>query len=100
MPKLFHPTCFFGDQDADSADANLTSRFQGSTAISSDMYFNREGGSGSMSRSSSSYSYNNMQAPDMEDVRESVKQGVNKVAGRLSGMASGVMNQIQDRYGY
>jgi ADP-ribosylation factor GTPase-activating protein 2/3 len=98
--KAISSDMFFGDQDADSADANLTSRFQGSTAISSDMYFNREGGSGSMSRSSSSYSYNNMQAPDMEDVRESVKQGVNKVAGRLSGMASGVMNQIQDRYGY
>ena len=37
-------------------------------------------------------------APDMEDVKESVRQGVTKVAGRLSGMASGVMNQIQVRY--
>ena len=38
------------------------------------------------------------QAPDMDDVKESVRQGVTKVAGRLSGMASGVMNQIQVRY--
>jgi len=97
--KAISSDMFFGDQDGDSKDANL-SRFQGSTAISSDMYFNRETGSGGMSRSSSSYSYNSIQAPDMEDVRESVKQGVNKVAGRLSNMASGVMNQIQDRYGY
>ena len=36
-----------------------------------------------------------MNAPDMEDVKESVKQGVSKVAGRLSNMASGVMTQIQ-----
>jgi len=97
--KAISSDMFFGDQDGDSKDANL-SRFQGSTAISSDMYFNRDTGSGGMSRSSSSYSYNSIQAPDMEDVRESVKQGVNKVAGRLSNMASGVMNQIQDRYGY
>lgn len=99
--KAISSDMFFDDQEGDSKDANL-SRFQGSTAISSDMYFNRDMGSGGggMSRSSSSYSYTNVQAPDMEDVRESVKQGVNKVAGRLSNMASGVMNQIQDRYGY
>ena len=36
-----------------------------------------------------------LQAPDMDDVKESVRQGVTKVAGRLSGMASGVMSQIQ-----
>ena len=39
-----------------------------------------------------------LQAPDMGEVKESVRQGVSKVAGRLSGMASGVMNQIQVRY--
>jgi len=96
--KAISSDMFFGDQDSGDKYANL-SRFQGSTAISSDMYFNREsGGGGGMSRSSSNYS--NMQAPDMDEVKESVRQGVNKVAGRLSNMASGVMNQIQDRYGY
>ena len=39
--------------------------------------------------------YVNVQAPDMEDVKESVRHGVTKVAGRLSGMASGVMSSIQ-----
>lgn len=96
--KAISSDMFFNDQEAESKDGNL-SRFQGSTSISSDMYFNREGVSGGgMSRSSSAYS--NVQAPDMDEVKESVRQGVNKVAGRLSGMASGVMNQIQDRYGY
>jgi ADP-ribosylation factor GTPase-activating protein 2/3 len=42
----------------------------------------------------------NLQAPDMEDVKDSVKQGVKAVSGRLSGMASGVMNQLQVRYDY
>ncbi len=40
-----------------------------------------------------------MNAPDMEDVKESVRQGVSKVAGRLSNMASGVMSQLQVREG-
>ena len=56
------------------------------------MYFNRESSGGGVR---SSQSYQNFQAPDMEDVKESVRQGVTKVAGRLSGMASGVMNSIQ-----
>ena len=79
------------------------------------MYFNRDtgagAGAGGMKQSQSYYSnmqvgvesqlWNEMtscfppQAPDMDDVKESVKQGVTKVAGRLSGMASGVMSSIQ-----
>ncbi|XP_059079935.1 ADP-ribosylation factor GTPase-activating protein 2-like [Tigriopus californicus] len=84
----------FFDQDANGGpDANVN-RFQGSSSISSAEYFGREetrpGGS----------NYSNMNTPDMDEVKESVKQGVSKVAGRLSNMASGVMNQLQDRYGY
>merc|ERR1712055_53307 len=87
--KSISSDMFFGSDSASDRDANLN-RFQGSNSISSDMYFNRE-----TSNMSKSQSYTaNMQAPDMEDVKESVRQGVTKVAGRLSGMASGVMNQI------
>merc|ERR1712013_977925 len=93
--KSISSDMFFGSDSASDRDANLN-RFQGSNSISSDMYFNRE--SSNMSKSQSYTS--NLQAPDMEDVKESVRQGVTKVAGRLSGMASGVMNQIQDKYGY
>merc|ERR1719348_1732226 len=93
--KSISSDMFFGGESASDRDANLN-RFQGSNSISSDMYFNRE--SSTMSKSQSYTS--SLQAPDMEDVKESVRQGVTKVAGRLSGMASGVMNQIQDKYGY
>lgn len=101
--KSISSDMFFGGASQDDRDANLT-RFQGSNSISSDMYFGREtpsGGSGvgggGMGKSSSNYS---LQAPDMDDVKESVRQGVSKLGGRLSGMASGVMSQIQDKYGY
>jgi len=88
---------FGGDKDSETRDANL-SRFQGSASISSDMYFNRDAPSGGgVPRSASSYT---VAAPDMEDVKESVRQGVSKLGGRLSGMASGVMSSIQDKYGY
>lgn len=39
-------------------------------------------------------------APDLDDVKESVKQGVTKVAGRISSLATNVMSSIQDKYGY
>jgi len=81
---------FFDGAADNGRDANMT-RFQGSSSISSAEYFGRDEG---MSRSSSNYS-TNLNAPDMDDVKESVRQGVSKVAGRLSNMASGVMNQIQ-----
>lgn len=79
-----------GDSDRDGGrDANL-SRFSGSSSISSADYFGREevpyhsrGGAAGL------------QAPDMEDVKDSVRQGVSKVAGRLSNVASGVMTQLQ-----
>lgn len=40
---------------------------------------------------------NNFQAPDLDDVKESVRQGVTKVAGKLSSLANGVMSSIQVR---
>jgi len=96
--KSISSDMYFGGPDQDTRDANL-SRFQGSASISSDMYFNRDtpNSGGGVPRSASSYS---VQAPDMEDVKESVRQGVSKLGGRLSGMASGVMSSIQDKYGY
>jgi len=97
--KSISSDMFFGEDSSSDRDANLN-RFQGSNSISSDMYFNREGSQGQgMMAKGMSYS-SSLQAPDMGEVKESVRQGVTKVAGRLSGMASGVMSQIQDKYGY
>ncbi|CAL4071532.1 unnamed protein product, partial [Meganyctiphanes norvegica] len=40
-----------------------------------------------------------LSAPDLDEVRESVRQGVTKVAGRLSNVASNLMTSLQqDRY--
>lgn len=74
--------------------ANLN-RFQGSSSISSADYFGDSKGTGSNNSMA-----NNFQAPDLDDVKESVRQGVTKVAGKLSSLANGVMSSIQDRYGY
>lgn len=67
------------------------SRFEGSSSISSAEYFGRgesiPGGGGGYG--------SNLQAPDLEDVKESVRQGVTKVAGKLSSLANGVMSSIQ-----
>ncbi|KAK2713456.1 hypothetical protein QYM36_009356 [Artemia franciscana] len=86
-------------QDNSSADYERqvnNSRFEGSSSISSAEYFNR-----TEVLPGSRYPLNNisLQAPDLDEVRESVRQGVTKVAGRLSSLASGVMSQIQDKYG-
>ncbi|MPC26360.1 hypothetical protein E2C01_019495 [Portunus trituberculatus] len=35
------------------------------------------------------------QAPDLDEVRESVRQGVTKVAGRLGNLANNVMSSLQ-----
>merc|ERR1719350_2391755 len=78
--KSISSDMFFGGDSSSDRDANLN-RFHGSNSISSDMYFNREGTSITKSQSYSS----SIQAPDMDDVKESVRQGVTKVAGRLSG---------------
>ncbi|XP_073999390.1 ADP-ribosylation factor GTPase activating protein 3 [Rhodnius prolixus] len=92
---------FFSD-NSDSAwerSANL-SRFEGSSSISSADYFNRNESMGRHSGASGSLIPGNLiNAPDLDDVRESVRQGVTKVAGRLSSLANGVMSTIQEKYG-
>ncbi|XP_054733598.1 ADP-ribosylation factor GTPase-activating protein 2 isoform X1 [Anastrepha obliqua] len=99
--KGFGSDQFFAS-DASKTDrrkANLT-RFQNSDSISSSEYF---GGSrnGQENRGSRGYTTGvNFQAPDLDDVKESVRQGVHKVAGRLSSLANDVMSSIQDKYGY
>jgi len=97
--KSISSDMFFGGDSSNGGDANLN-RFQGSRSISSDMYFNREGVNKNTSLSMVQSYAPTIQAPDMGEVKESVRQGVSKVAGRLSGMASGVMSQIQEKYGY
>lgn len=83
---------FFTDRNNDYEHQANLSRFQGSSSISSSEYF---GNGKDVSSSGSKF-----QAPDLEDVRESVRQGVTKVAGKISSLANGVMSSIQERYGY
>ncbi|XP_063538030.1 ADP-ribosylation factor GTPase-activating protein 3 [Cydia strobilella] len=83
---------FFGEQDNRfERDANL-SRFQGSSSISSAEYFGRPERTPQPSFAVS--------APQLDEVRESVRAGVTRVAGRLSSLATGVVSSIQERYGY
>lgn len=59
-------------------------QFEGSTSISSAELFGKP-----------NVENIGMQAPDFDDVKESVRLGVTKVAGKLSSLASGVMSSIQ-----
>ncbi|XP_013115924.2 ADP-ribosylation factor GTPase-activating protein 2 isoform X1 [Stomoxys calcitrans] len=98
--KGFGSDQFFSDSQSRDDNSSNLSRFQGSTSISSADYF----GDGSSRDNRGSRGYNtgvvNFQAPDMDDVKESVRQGVHKVAGRLSSLANDVMSSLQDKYGY
>ncbi|KAG6448490.1 hypothetical protein O3G_MSEX005511 [Manduca sexta] len=92
--KAISSAQFFGEQDSRwERDSNL-SRFQGSTSISSAEYF------GSDSQRPQRNSAFNVSAPDLDEVRESVRAGVTRVAGRLSSLANGMVSSIQERYGY
>ncbi|XP_046665947.1 ADP-ribosylation factor GTPase-activating protein 2-like isoform X2 [Homalodisca vitripennis] len=83
---------YFGDSSDTSWERKTNlSRFEGSSSISSADYFNR-----TEVTPGSGY---NMQTPDLDDVKESVRQGVTKVAGKLSSLANGVMSSIQEKYG-
>ncbi|KAJ2941121.1 hypothetical protein O0L34_g10357 [Tuta absoluta] len=93
--KAISSAQFFGEQDNSlERDANL-SRFQGSTSISSADYFGERSPGGG--RAQPGFTVN---APDLDEVRESVRAGVTRVAGRLSSLANGVVSSIQERYGY
>ncbi|XP_049878409.1 ADP-ribosylation factor GTPase-activating protein 2 [Pectinophora gossypiella] len=93
--KAISSAQFFGEQDSRwERDANL-SRFQGSTSISSAEYFGDR--SPGPPRPPPGFS---VSAPDLDEVRESVRAGVTRVAGRLSSLANGVVSSIQERYGY
>ncbi|CAG0887135.1 unnamed protein product [Darwinula stevensoni] len=81
---------FFGNS-RDPSETSATSRFSGQSAISSDDYFGRE----TKAKGGSSSPGFNINAPDLDDVKESVRAGVTRVAGRLSTMANTVMSQLQ-----
>ncbi|KAL0830217.1 hypothetical protein ABMA28_003670 [Loxostege sticticalis] len=91
--KAISSAQFFGENDNRfERDANL-SRFQGSSSISSAEYFGERHNNNAPPAFSVS-------APDLDEVRESVRAGVTRVAGRLSSLANGVVSSIQERYGY
>jgi len=87
--KAISSASYFGDERPSFESQQNINRFQGASGISSADYFgepqrNRAGAGGS-----------SMQAPDLEDVKESVRQGVTKVAGKLGTLANGVMSSLQ-----
>ncbi|CAH2088411.1 unnamed protein product [Euphydryas editha] len=84
---------FFGEQEPrwGGHESNL-SRFSGSSSISSAELF----GDSQPARSPGFA----VSAPDLHEVRESVRAGVTRVAGRLSSLANGVVSSIQEHYGY
>ncbi|BES91214.1 ADP-ribosylation factor GTPase-activating protein [Nesidiocoris tenuis] len=96
---------FFSDSAESAWEKNTNlSRFEGSTSISSADYFGRNeggnrGGGGGGGGNPNLLNQALIQAPDLEDVKESVRQGVTRVAGRLSSLANGVMSSIQEKYG-
>lgn len=89
--RAFQRTRCVSQDNKFERDANL-SRFAGSSSISSAEYFGERGERGAPGFTVS--------APDLDDVRESVRMGVTRVAGRLSSLANGVVSSLQERYGY
>ncbi|XP_045132738.1 ADP-ribosylation factor GTPase-activating protein 2-like isoform X2 [Portunus trituberculatus] len=87
--KAISSDMFFHDRDPNSEMRSTLARYEGSTSISSADLF----GGGQTQRQS--YSGGSLQAPDLDEVRESVRQGVTKVAGRLGNLANNVMSSLQ-----
>ncbi|XP_050530472.1 ADP-ribosylation factor GTPase-activating protein 2 [Daktulosphaira vitifoliae] len=80
---------YFGNNQESLSEKSNLSRFEGSNSISSAQLFGRQ----------ETYVDSSYQAPDLEEVKESVKQGVTRVAGKLSSLANGVMSSFQEKYG-
>ncbi|KAL4715341.1 hypothetical protein ACJJTC_015112 [Scirpophaga incertulas] len=96
--KAISSAQFFGEQQEGGTNGGGggfgdASRFAGSRAISSAEYF----GNSAPAPAANSFSVG---APDLDEVRESVRLGVTRVAGRLSSLANGVVSSLQERYGY
>ncbi|XP_045606772.1 ADP-ribosylation factor GTPase-activating protein 2 isoform X3 [Procambarus clarkii] len=89
--KAISSDMFFQDRDPNAEVRSTLARYEGSTSISSADLF---GGT----QTQRNYSGGSLQAPDLDEVRESVRQGVTKVAGRLGSLANNVMSSLQDRY--
>ncbi|KAK8398033.1 hypothetical protein O3P69_003741 [Scylla paramamosain] len=87
--KAISSDMFFHDRDPNSEVRSTLARYEGSTSISSADLF----GGGQTQRQN--YSGGSLQAPDLDEVRESVRQGVTKVAGRLGNLANNVMSSLQ-----
>lgn len=88
--KAISSAQYFGDQETRSE--RDISRFSGSDSISSADYFGENN-----NRQTAGFTVN---APDFDDVKESVRAGVTRVAGRLSSLATGMVSSLQERYGY
>lgn len=94
---------FFGESggggDRWGAGGDL-SRFEGSSSISSAELFGGGAGGARAGGGARGGGAGFAAAPDLDEVRESVRAGVTRVAGRLSSLANGVVSSIQERYGY
>ncbi|KAK3883160.1 hypothetical protein Pcinc_012493 [Petrolisthes cinctipes] len=90
--KAISSDMFFQERDPNAEIRSTLARYEGSSSISSADLF----GGGQSQRQQ--YSGGSLQAPDLDEVRESVRQGVTKVAGRLGNIANNVMASLQDRY--
>ncbi|XP_066965000.1 ADP-ribosylation factor GTPase-activating protein 2 isoform X6 [Macrobrachium rosenbergii] len=90
--KSISSDMYFQDKDPDAEIRSTLAKYEGSSSISSADLF----GGGQQQRQN--YSGGSIQAPDLDEVRESVRQGVTKVAGRLGSIANNVMSSLQDRY--
>lgn len=90
--KAISSDMFFQDRDPDAEMRSTLARYEGSSSISSADLF------GGPQAPRQQYSGGSIQAPDLDEVRESVRQGVTKVAGRLGNLANNMISSLQDRY--